>query len=168
MQHVDRLPSSSPWRAATFAVALLAAAELLGLLVLAGVRLAPAKHPAAAAASAKTPAATHTRRVHHPAAVPAAPLRPRAHIRVLVLNGNGVSGAAATAADRLQLEGYRIGGTTNARRHDYAQSIVMYVPGWSSEAHRLARDAGARIVTPIDGLPTSQLKGSKLVLLLGT
>lgn len=90
------------------------------------------------------------------------------HVRVLVLNGNGVSGAAAGAAQHLELEGYRIGAATNAPRHDYAQSMVMYVPGWVKEARRLARDAHVRLVAPIDGLEPAQLKGSKVVLLLGT
>jgi LytR cell envelope-related transcriptional attenuator len=84
------------------------------------------------------------------------------------MNGNGVAGAASDAASRLQVEGYRIGGATNAPRHDYARSMVLYVPGWAKEARRLAHDAGVRLVAPIDGLPRSQLKGSKLVLLLGT
>jgi hypothetical protein len=45
---------------------------------------------------------------------------------------------------------------------------VMYVPGWVKEARRLAHDAGVRMVAPLDGLPPQQLKGSKIVLLLGT
>jgi hypothetical protein len=89
-------------------------------------------------------------------------------VRVLVLNGNGVSGAASSAAQRLQVEGYRIGGATNAQRHNYARSMVMFVPGWIKEARRLARDTGVRLVSPLDGLPVSQLRGSKVVLLLGT
>jgi hypothetical protein len=42
------------------------------------------------------------------------------------------------------------------------------VPGWVKEARRLAHDAGVRMVAPLDGLPPQQLKGSKIVLLLGT
>jgi hypothetical protein len=99
--------------------------------------------------------------------IPTVPLRPRSQVRVLVLNGNGVGGAAATQAARLQSEGYEIGGATNAQRHDYASSMVMFVPGWSKEARRLARDAGVRIVAPLDGLRPRQLKGSALILLLG-
>jgi hypothetical protein len=88
-------------------------------------------------------------------------------VRVLVLNGNGVSGAAASQAARLQADGYRIGDATNAARHDYARSMVMFVPGWVKEARRLGRDAGVRMVAPVDGLRPAQLKGSELVLLLG-
>jgi hypothetical protein len=86
---------------------------------------------------------------------------------VLVLNGNGRQGAAGTAASRLQLQGYRIGGARNAARHDYAQSMVLYVPGWVKEARRLARDTGIRMVAPVDGLRPSMLSGSKLVVILG-
>jgi hypothetical protein len=100
--------------------------------------------------------------------VPQHPLRPRGRVRVLVLNGNGVSGAAASAAQRLEVEGYKVGGTTNAPRHDYARSMVMFVPGWLKEARRLSRDTGVRLVAPIDGLRRSQLRGSKIVLLLGS
>jgi hypothetical protein len=89
-------------------------------------------------------------------------------VRVLVLNGNGVSGAAAGAAQRLEIEGYRIGGTTNAARHDYSKSMVMFAPGWAKEARRLAHDERVSLVTPLDGVKPGQLKGSKLVLLLGT
>jgi hypothetical protein len=106
--------------------------------------------------------------VHLPAAqVPQTPLRPRSHVRVLVLNGNGVTGAAAAAAARLQGDGYAIGGSTNAQRHDYARSMIMFVPGWAKEARRLARDSGIRMVSPVDGLRPAQLRGSKVVLLLG-
>jgi hypothetical protein len=44
----------------------------------------------------------------------------------------------------------------------------MFVPGWLKEARRLARDTGVRLVAPIDGVRRSQLRGSKIVLLLGS
>ena len=46
--------------------------------------------------------------------------------------------------------------------------MVLYVPGWVKEARRLARDAGIRIVAPVDGLRAAALKGSKTVVILGT
>jgi hypothetical protein len=46
--------------------------------------------------------------------------------------------------------------------------MVMYVPGFLPEARRLARDVGARLVAPVDGLTPSRLKGSKIVVLLGS
>jgi LytR cell envelope-related transcriptional attenuator len=146
------------------ALGVVAALELVALLAVGGVRLAPAAHRAAAVSkpAAQKPAA------HRVRLLPPTPLRPRKRVRVLVLNGNGVSGAAARTAQTLELQGYRVGGTSNAPRHNYAQSMVMFVPGWNKEARRLARDAGVRLVTPLDGLVPSKLKGSKLVLLLGT
>lgn len=164
MQHVEQFPSAFRWRTATIAFGLIAAIELVALVALGVVHLAPSRHAAATAGRVHPVvhiAAPARRVVVHP-------LQSRAHVRVLVLNGNGVSGAAAGAAARLEVEGYRVGGATNAPRHDYAQSMVMYVPGWVKEARRLARDAGVRLVAPIDGLRPAQLKGSKIVLLLGS
>jgi hypothetical protein len=166
VQHAEPIPSQFPWRAATLVVGALAALELVALIAIGAIRLAPAHH---------TVAATKTRTPVHQAAPaprvaapPAVPLRPRARVKVLVLNGNGVAGAASAEAQHLSVAGYRIGGATNAQRHDYAQSMVMYVPGWLKEARRLAHDAGVRMVAPLDGLPPRQLKGSTIVLLLGT
>jgi hypothetical protein len=85
-----------------------------------------------------------------------------------VLNGNGVQGAASSTAARLQAAGYHIGAAQNAPRHDYAQSMVMYVPGWVKEARRLAHEAGVRLVAPVDGVGRGRLKGSQVVLILGT
>jgi LytR cell envelope-related transcriptional attenuator len=164
VQHAEHIATTSPWRAATVVVGLVAAVELVALVAVGVVHLAPSRH----APPSRPPAAQATASVTHVAPPPSQPLRPRAHVRVLVLNGNGVSGAAAGAAQHLELEGYRIGATTNAPRHDYAQSMVMYVPGWAKEARRLAHDADVRLVAPIDGLVPAQLKGSKIVLLLGT
>ena len=87
---------------------------------------------------------------------------------MLVLNGNGVQGAASSTAARLQAAGYRIGAATNAQRHDYARSMVMYVPGWVKEARRLARDTGVSLVAPVDGVGPAQLKGSQVVFFQGT
>jgi hypothetical protein len=95
------------------------------------------------------------------------PLRPPSRTRVLVLNGNGVTGAAAAGAAHLRADGYRIAAATDAQRHDYAQSMVMFVPGWAKEARHLARTAGVRLVTPVDGLGRAQLHGAKVILLLG-
>ena len=167
MQHAQPIPSSFPWRAATLVVGALAALELVALIALGAVRLAPSHHVAAATKKQQQPVhdAASAPRVKAP---PAVPLRPRARVKVLVLNGNGVAGAASAEAQHLEVAGYRIGGATNAQRHDYAQSMVMFVPGWQKEARRLAHDAGVRMVAPLDGLPPRQLKGSTIVLLLGT
>jgi hypothetical protein len=169
VEHAQPLPAPFPWRALAVVALAVALIELVALLAIALVRMAP--HPSSGVASSRTPAAPPAH--HHVQAavvrptIPSVPLRPRSHVRVLVLNGNGVGGAAAAQAARLQSEGYPIGGAANAQRHDYANSMVMFVPGWAKEARRLAHDAGIRMVAPIDGLRPAQLRGSKVVLLLG-
>lgn len=163
MDHAERIPAPFPWRAATVVVGAIAAVELIALVAIGLAQLAPSREAA-------PPAAKTARRVvaPKPKPVPQHALRPRTAVRVLVLNGNGVSGAAAAAASSLQARGYRIAGATNAERSDYANSMVLFVPGWVKEARRLARDDGIRMVAPVDGLRPAQLKGSKVILLLGT
>jgi hypothetical protein len=151
-------------------VGALAAVELVALLGMGAVRLAPTRAHASAAPTAKAKPRTehvvsHVKKVAPP---PSHPLRARSSVRVLVLNGNGVQGAASTTAARLQASGYRIGGAENAARHDYARSMVMYVPGWVKEARRVAHDTGIRMIAPVDGLRPRTLKGSKVVVLLGS
>lgn len=171
MEHAHPLPAPFPWRALAVVAIGIALIELVVLLAVALVKIAP--HPRSGVASSRTTATPLHHRVQAPAmrrtipSVRSVPLRSRSHVRVLVLNGNGVGGAAAAEAARLQSEGYRIGGATNAQRHDYANSMVMFVPGWEKEARRLARDTGIRMVATLDGLRPAQLRGSKVVLLLG-
>jgi hypothetical protein len=158
-----------PWRAATLVVIAIATLELVALIVIGAFVLArPLEHKTPAAAATVRSAATtvvHTRPVVHP---PVHRLLARSSVTVLVLNGNGVQGAAAREAATLQGLGYRIGDATNAQRHDYARSMVMYVPAFAQEARRLALDTGIRLVAPIDGLTPRALKGAKLVVLLGS
>jgi hypothetical protein len=102
-----------------------------------------------------------------PRAKKVVPLRPRSRISVLVLNGNGISGAAGTVATRLLAHGYRHAAATDAPRSDYARSVVLFRPGWGPEAGRLRRETHARLVTALDGrLPASDA-GYQLVLILG-
>ena len=167
MEHAAQpVPAPFPWRAAAVLTGAVALVELVALIAIGLVHVA--RHTATVA-EPKKPAAVAKTAAHVPAAptIHSVPLRPRTHVRVLVLNGNGVGGAAAAEAAQLREHGYRIGGATNAVRHDYAQSMVMFVPGWSKEARRLARDAGVRMVAPVDGLRPAQLAGSKVILLLG-
>ena len=165
MDHAFGLPATFPWRTATLVVGAIAAVEFFALIAIGAIQLAPKQHAVRAAAG---PHARPAVRAHTAPPVPSHPLRPRRRVSVLVLNGNGIQGAASSEAAHLQVAGYRIGGATNAQRHDYARSMVMYVPGWVKEARRLARDTGVRLVAPVDGLSPRKLKGSKLVLVLGT
>jgi hypothetical protein len=159
-----------PWRTATFVAASIALLELVGLIVvlavLFGGPLTKSVHRHAAAKSGAVAVSSHA-----PARVvrtPAVAHLSRARTHVLVLNGNGRSGAAADQALSLETLGYAAPATGNARRTDYAASIVMYRPGYRAEATRLARDAGIRVVSPLDGLRAADLKGSQLALIVGT
>jgi len=165
VQHAEPIPASFPWRGATLVVGAVAAIELVVLIAIVALHLVPTHAVGRTAAPAKAP---HVRIVPHAAkklpAVPSHALRARTGVRVLVLNGNGVQGAASTEAARLQSAGYRIAGSKNAQRHDYARSMVLYAPGWVQEARRLANDAGIKLVAPIDGM---KLKASQAVVILG-
>jgi LytR cell envelope-related transcriptional attenuator len=92
--------------------------------------------------------------------------RPRGKTVVLVLNGNGRTGAAAAAASRVQRRGYKVGTVTNAPRQ-VPRSIVMYRPGFAGEGRRLGKDLGVRFVTPLDGMRRGQLGRAQLVFIVG-
>jgi hypothetical protein len=160
-----------PWRTATVLVALVAAVELVLLIVLGGALLAKPE-PAAKRAAAKTstaaaaPASRKATPVRAAKAVPAE--LPRRKVRVVVLNGNGRQGAAATAAARVSGRGYRIGIVGNAPRSDYPRSLVMYRRGFEGEGRRLARDLGVTVVGPLDGMRPAQLHGAHAVFILGS
>src|SRR5205085_8078143 len=108
---------------ATLVASVIAAVELVGLIVCGAVIVAkPLAH------AVKRRAETHA--VHKPPAVPPAPLRKeiarqhasapkptrsRSQTKVLVLNGNGLTGAAHSAAGKLEALGYTVTGAADAR-----------------------------------------------------
>jgi hypothetical protein len=157
-----------PWRRATIVASLIAAVELVALVAAGFVVLAkPLAHAVRnrAEVHAFAPAATpKPKPASHGAA---APRLSRSETGVLVLNGNGRAGAASTGAARLHRFGYRIAGTGNAPRSDYATSVVMYRAGYAPEARRLARDLKLKVVGPLDGLRRRELLGAHLALILG-
>jgi len=167
VDHAGQLPRSFPWRAATIVVGAIAAIELVVLIGIGATQLAASLRPHAQAAPAKAAAGAREHVVPRVVAPPAQRLRPRARLSVIILNGNGVNGAAGAQAARLETLGYGPARAADAPRHDYARSMVLFVPGYAREARRLGRDAGVRIVAPIDGVSRAQLKGSQLVVVLG-
>ena len=86
---------------------------------------------------------------------------------IIVLNGNGIPGAADGAAGVVQSLHYLIAGTANAPRTDFARSLVMYRPGYKGEAMRLAKDVRVRRVVPLDGMRAAALQGAHIALILG-
>lgn len=168
LHHDERL--ITPWRTAALIAGAVAAVELMVLVVVGGALIAKpstgtAHRPVSKAAAAKPSHTPAPVKIHRTAA-PAAHLA-RRKITVLVLNGNGRRGAAASTASHVSRRGYRIGGVANAPRSDFTRSLVMYRKGFEGEGRRLARDLGIRIVGPLDGLRTSQLHGAHAVVVVG-
>jgi hypothetical protein len=166
---IHQLEAVRPWRTATLVAVGIAAVEL-ALLVVAGLILAGrsiAPHAHSAAATPKT--------VRHSAAGPKrhlAPLvahLPRSKIGVIILNGNGIHGAAASAAALVSARGYVVKQVGNATNTGYPAWRLMYGPGFAGEAKRFVRDLGMSAATfgPLDGMKPARLHGAQLVLILG-
>ena len=180
MDHSTPLPSAEPWRAAAIVAAAIATVELLILVLIAvafstrffagevdrAVGSALPQTPVAAqtAGSEPTTPATSTR---SNASKPAKPVLPRRETAVIVLNGNGIAGAASITADRVRGRGYLISGSANAPRSDFTQSIIMYRPGFQREAERLGADMKIKRVVPLDGMSKGDLQGAHLALIIG-
>jgi len=95
------------------------------------------------------------------------PLRPRSRISVLVLNGNGTSGAAGIEATTVLARGYRHAIPSDAPQLDYARSLVLFRPGWQPEAKRLARDVKIPTVATLDGRVAPEYAHVPLIVILG-
>jgi hypothetical protein len=161
VEHALPNPSRHPWRTIAVVAAGIATLELLALVVTATALVAKpmAKHARAAAVKrASTP--------QQPKAQ-TRPLLARRAVTVTVLNGNGVSGAAASTASRVRARGYKIRKVGNAPRSGYGRSVVIYRAGFRPEALRLGRELGIRLVSPLDGLRSSNLAGAKLAVVVG-
>lgn len=93
--------------------------------------------------------------------------RPPSEVRVLVLNGSGVAGAAATQANALRGEGYAIAGTGNADAQ--TGSTVACRPGFETEADTLARTLGAGFaVAAFPEPPPAGSENADCVVILGS
>ena len=181
MDHSTPLPSAEPWRAAAIVAAAIATVELL-ILVLIAIALStkffagevdravdsalPQTSAAAQTASSEptTPSADTNK---SDASKPAKPMLPRRETAVIVLNGNGIAGAAAITADRVRSHGYLISGSANAPRTDFTQSLIMFRPGFQREAERLGADMKIKRVVPLDGMSKGDLQGAHLALIIG-
>ncbi len=148
----------------------MAAVELLVLVIVGGALIARPSTSTGAHSAAKVHAAkkSHATAAYKPphVAVPAAHLA-RGKVSVIVLNGNGRHGAAASTASRVSRRGYRVRGVANASSSDFTRSLVMYRRGFEGEGRRLARDLGIHIVGPLDGMRASQLHGAQAVVVVG-
>jgi hypothetical protein len=152
------------WRKLTIILGAVAAVEALVLLVVAVILIAPSvsHHLRSAKQDATVPkGATGP---HTPAG--RAKLSP-ARTPVMVLNGNGRSGAAASSAQRVRTLGYKLGPVGNAPRMDYPVSLVMYRPGMRPEALKFAKKVHVRAVGPLNGIRLRKLGQAKLVYIVG-
>jgi hypothetical protein len=174
VDHSSRLPAPQPWRSAALIAAAVATVELAILLV-AGIFVF-GKFFADEVGKASDPVAVARAAVERQAKAPAAggsgeagakPLLERRNTSVLVLNGNGVAGVAATTADRVRSRHYLVAGTGNAPRTTFTRSVVMYRPGFEGEAKRLGRELGVRRVAPLDGMRIRDLQGAHVALVVG-
>jgi LytR cell envelope-related transcriptional attenuator len=151
VEHAPPFTRPFPWRLATLVAVALALATLGGLVL---THQAARTRPAAATD-------------HAPKKPPATPLRPRSVVSVLVLNGNGVSGAAGGLATDLLAVGYRHAVPADAPTLNYARSLVLFRPGWQREAERLSRDARIPAVAPLDGRVAPEYAHIPLLVILG-
>jgi LytR cell envelope-related transcriptional attenuator len=155
-----------PWRTATLVASAVAAVELVVILVagavIVGKPLTDRVRDTARDRTLGVPTTTKKR----PKVASSVPRLSRAETVVMVLNGNGVTGAAHAAASRVGERGYAIGDVGNAKRTDYMRSVVMYRPGYRGEALRLGRDLRIKIVGPLDGLRVRDLMGAHLAVVV--
>jgi LytR cell envelope-related transcriptional attenuator len=176
VDHRADLPATPPWRSAAFIAVSVATVELLILLIV-GIWLfgkffsdevSKATDPTTVARVAVERELKERGQLPQKSAAKpdGKPLLARAETSVLVLNGNGVTGAASDFADRVRGR-YLIAGTGNASRTDYPRSIVMFRPGLEREARRLAKDLGVRRVVPLDGMRPAELQGAHVALVVG-
>jgi LytR cell envelope-related transcriptional attenuator len=171
MDHPSDLPAPQPWRSAAFIAVCVATVELLILLVVGTIffgkfftgQVDKATDPASVARAAAGEGSSSTDTKGHARE----PMLPPRQTSVLVLNGNGVAGAAAQAAARARTHGYVVAGTGNAPRSDFARSVVMYRSGFKREAKRLSHKLGIRRVTPLDGMRKAELQGAHVAVVIG-
>jgi hypothetical protein len=175
MDHPSDLPAPQPWRNAAFIAACVATVELAVILIVGIIlfgkyfsgEVDKATDPvtvAKAAVQRDQASAATQESSGKPAAKPLLPVR---QTSVLILNGNGIGGAAAVAAERIRGKHYLVAGTGNAPRTDFRRSVVMYRPGFEGEAKRLAHQIGVHRVTPLDGLRARELSGAHVALIIG-
>jgi hypothetical protein len=155
------------WRTATLIASAIAAIELVLILIL-GVALLGKPLTGRLRDTAKQRSlGITTVKPTRPRIGSSAPQLSRSETTVVVLNGNGITGAAHEAAARIESRGYSIGHVGNAKRSDFTRSVVMYRPGYRGEALRLARDLRIRLVGPLDGLGIRDLMGAHVALVVG-
>jgi LytR cell envelope-related transcriptional attenuator len=151
-----------PWRTATLVAVGVAVVEAALVIALVVTLLSSADGNAATTAAKAAPTTKLA------AAKPAKPkILPRTRTSILILNGNGRTGAAAAEADVVRSLRYKVAAVGNAGRSDYGRSAVLYTAGHVKEARRLARDLGITIVGPLDGISPRRMGHATAAIILG-
>ena len=163
MDHSLRLDTDRPWRTLTLVATAVATIEFVIIfsVFIAKPLVARIKDAAVAHATAAEVAS-----IPKPPPI-GTPKLSRSQTSVLVLNGNGHTGAAAAEAETVRGRGYLVGGVDDAKRTDYARSLVMYRAGFRAEGFRLARDLRVKLVGPLDGMTPRNLQGAHLAVIVG-
>lgn len=161
MEHAVPFEAVRPWRTAAIVATGVAALELLALIAAGTIMLGHSLIGHGARAATKPAGATARKK-------PVRTVLPRARTQVAVLNANGLTGAAAAEASAIRARGYKIGSVGNAPDATQGPTIVMYRPGFATEAKRLGHDAGISTVTALDGMKPASLHGAQLVIVLGS
>jgi hypothetical protein len=177
MDHPVEYEPLQPWRTAAMIATGVAAVELFILLLigfLVGAKAFSDKTETATIAAIKreVPQAAQTQASDQKTAETAKKreepkVLPRGRTSVVVLNGNGIPGAAAVNGDKAHSLHYIVTATGNAPSTGFARSIVMFRPGFKPAAQRLAKDMGVKAVSPLDGITKGDLQGAQLALIIG-
>jgi hypothetical protein len=177
MDHSVEYEPLQPWRAAAMIATGIAAVELFILLLIGfmlGAKAFSDKTETATIAAIKreVPQAAQTQKAETKPAQSSTKkeepkILPRGKTSVVVLNGNGIPGAAAVSADKAHSFHYIVTATGNAPSTGFARSLVMFRPGFKAAAQRLAKDMGVKAVTPLDGITGADLQGAQLALIIG-
>jgi hypothetical protein len=152
VEHAHRVDRDFSWRGGALAIALCLVIALAGLGGMALLHRLGGTRPVPGTGHGSTGQVA---------------LHPRSAVSVLVLNGNGVNGAAGDLATGLLARGYAHAVPADAPDHDYARSLVLFRRGFAGEATRLAKDAHIAAVAPLDGRLPSSYARDQLIVVLG-
>jgi hypothetical protein len=160
-------PSYSPWRTRALVASAVAALELLALLGVGAAAVMPPLIRDLEGAARERQLAPAAPTKPKPAKAAERALLARSETSVVVLNGNGISGAASESADRVRALAYVVAYVGNAPNRNEGRTVIMFRPGYEPEAKRLARDLRVKLVGPLDGLHERDLMGAHVAVVVG-
>lgn len=164
-------PDADDPRARTIGVALIAVALVIGVVLLAkGFSQEDGLVATDVADTDETTGTTSATGggIEETTTTTASVARPPAEVPVLVANGTGTSGVAATNASKLEAAGYTEVETTNASTT--ARSNVYYVAGSEADAKAVATTLSLEQATVVamPSPPPVELGGATVLVVIGT